>query len=114
INQTEPRFLENFARNYHQKLLQINANLFAYMQMLKNDKNATETLIQHIPLTINQAILALAESKAQERENKPTSFTERRTNQTLINQLQKVPEPFQPIKQTADSVYIDKTTGLEL
>lgn len=114
INHTSCDFFRNYPKHYHQKLLQINANLFAYAQMLKNDGISSEKILHNLPLKIKQEVLHISEERAQERENKGPSYTERNVNELLFQTLRHVPEPFQPLKKTVNDVYVDKATGLEL
>ncbi|MCS5711091.1 hypothetical protein [Candidatus Berkiella aquae] len=104
----------SFDRHYHQKLLQIQSNLFAYIKMLQSSGHDIKEITKVIPLSFDKDNIRISQNKAKHRPAAPTSDSELTTNLKLLRNLAPEPEQFQPIKQRADHPYIDEKTGCEL
>lgn len=108
--------------SFHQRLLMINCNLFAFAKILIDHAQATknngllENILQLLPLEIPASKLRQSKEKANNRTMIDPGHTENEVNISLIQILrQDLPDfIFKPQKMTPNSKKMDKVSGLEL
>jgi hypothetical protein len=112
IKNDDDYYYERQPRNYHQKFLQVQGNLFAFMQMLRKNENIYFVdLIEKLPLAGDSKKVSISGRQAQSRMTDGTSHTEQSVNAALAKNL---PEIFKSKKVVPTACFIDPETGLEL
>lgn len=100
-------------RNYHQKLLMIQGNLFNYFSTLaKNNPDQLDFILRTLPLSLARHVLENAANIAQTRLGGASHHTETH----VFHALREItpPDYFHFLKATPDACHIDPFTGLEL
>jgi len=115
INNMKIYYYEGYTKiSFHQKILQVEGNLFAFLRNLaKNSRFDFENIISELPLFIKRDRLRVSADRAQIRKKKGVSGSEMDVNHKLLGQFPKN-GLLAPLKKKLEDTYVDFETGLEL